>query len=328
MHAAAFVLIGLSALVILGIIWQALAEASDRRSYPAPGGFVDGLHVCCRGEGTPVVLEAGIAASSTGWIPVQKELAAFCRVCAYDRPGLGWSEWRAGQRSVDQLLADLRKVVHHAGTPAVLVGHSFGALLVQLYAAAYPEEVRALVLVDPALLLEWAEPTEHRMRMLARGVALSRRGSWLARIGFVRLALAILRRGSAKGARVFARAASGRAASVTDRIAGQVMKLPPEVWPIVQSHWCRPHSFQSMAEHLACLPSVAAAAAAARIVPDIERVVISGGHLGEHELAEHRRLSTRHVVADNSGHWVHLDRPDVIVDLVCALVHGYRANHT
>jgi pimeloyl-ACP methyl ester carboxylesterase len=214
----------------------------------------------------------------------------------------------------------MRTVVEHAGTPAVLVGHSFGGLLVRLYAAAHPEHVAGLVLVDPALTAEWSVPTQGRLAMLQRGVKLSRRGAWLARIGFVRLALAALSAGARPLAKLFARASSGGATPVTERLVGEVRKLPPELWPVVQSHWCRADCFESMADHLATLPAVAAAVARLGS-PGVRTIVISGAHLTTEQLTEHRSLG-EHVIAAGSGHWVHLDRPDLIAEAVHKLLHG------
>jgi pimeloyl-ACP methyl ester carboxylesterase len=300
--------------LMLGFAWQAVAARRDRRKFKPPGCIVDGLHVFCTGTGRPVVLEAGIAASSISWALVQQPLSRYARVCAYDRRGLGWSARAAAHRSVDEYLRDLRTAVRHAGTPAILVGHSFGGLLVRLYAYRYPADVAGLVLVDPALTAEWASPTAARLAMLRRGVVLSRRGGSLARTGFVRLALTLLKVGARPTARLFARASGSGASVVTERIVGQVRKLPPELWPAIQSHWCRPECFTAMAEHLESLPDVAAAAA--RLPrPPAPTVVISGAHLRSDEIAEHRALG-EHVVAEGSGHWVHLDRPDLIVDAV------------
>jgi pimeloyl-ACP methyl ester carboxylesterase len=73
-----------------------------------------------------------------------------------------------------------------------------------------------------------------------------------------------------------------------------------------------------MAEHLESLPAVAAAAAQLP-PPTVPTIVISGAHLTPEQVKEHSALG-RHVVAESSGHWVHLDRPDVIVDAVLELV--------
>lgn len=314
----------LVAVIVSGILWQRSCAAHDHQVCPMPGSFseTDGcrLHLRCSGQGAPaVVLEAGIAGSSVGWAYVQPQLAEFTRVCSYDRPGLAWSP-PSGKRSPDQFVRDLRTVVQPMGAPVILVGHSFGALIVRLYAARYPEEVAGLVLVDSALLGEWAEPTQDRLSMLRHGVALSRRGAVLARIGFVRFVLKLLTGGSRLLPRYLARVSSGgQGAPVMQRLAGEVMKLPPELWPVVQSHWCRPESFQSMAEHLEVLPAVAAAVARSPLPPTIRVIAISGAHLEPEAFEEHRALGEQ-VIAEGSAHWVHLDRPDLIVSAVRSLL--------
>jgi pimeloyl-ACP methyl ester carboxylesterase len=308
--------IAVAALVLLGFAWQYFAARADRRRYRAPGCFVEGLHIHCTGAGRPVVLEAGIAASSVSWALVQRPLSEHARVCAYDRRGLAWSACANAPRTIDSYLRDLGTVVRHAGTPAILVGHSFGGLLVRLYAAKFPHDVAGLVLVDPALTAEWAAPTAARMAMLRRGVALSKRGGWLARSGFVRLALTLLSKGARPLAKLFARVSGSGASPVTQKLVGEVRKLPPELWPVIQAHWCRPESFAGMSEHLASLPDVAAAVASLP-PPSVRTIVISPA-----EYPEHQGLGN-HVLAEGSGHWVHLDRPDLIVDAVRALLnHG------
>ncbi|MFF2074134.1 alpha/beta fold hydrolase [Kitasatospora sp. NPDC058162] len=104
------------------------------------------------GEGTPVVLIAGMGASSLTWAPLLPELARPVRVVAYDRAGLGASEPdRAPVLTLDAQVADLAALVRHLDAgPAVLVGHSWGGQLAQLLARERPELVAGLVLVDPA----------------------------------------------------------------------------------------------------------------------------------------------------------------------------------
>jgi pimeloyl-ACP methyl ester carboxylesterase len=51
------------------------------------------LHFKCSGEGGPtVILEAGLGGSAEGWVKVMPEVAKFTRVCAYDRPSEGKSD--------------------------------------------------------------------------------------------------------------------------------------------------------------------------------------------------------------------------------------------
>ncbi|HET9358978.1 MAG TPA: hypothetical protein VFO58_04470, partial [Vicinamibacterales bacterium] len=90
----------LGALVVIlaaGACYQAVFTARQRRLFAPPGTLIDvgghRLHAVCAGEGSPpVLLESGIAASSLSWAAVRPEIAAFTRVCAYDRAGLAWSD--------------------------------------------------------------------------------------------------------------------------------------------------------------------------------------------------------------------------------------------
>ncbi len=128
----------------------------------------------CRGSGGPtVVLEAGYRTPAAVWTDdlVQRErprtmvlpgVARFTRVCAYERPGVTTvvdGEVRPSRsdpvpmpRPAERVVADFHALLQAADVsgPYVLVGHSFGGLLVRLYAATYPDEVVGLVLVDAA----------------------------------------------------------------------------------------------------------------------------------------------------------------------------------
>jgi pimeloyl-ACP methyl ester carboxylesterase len=319
----------------------ALLEATDSvpaRDVRPPGDLVDvgghRLHLWTRGEGSPaVILEAGVAASSLSWARVQPGLAAFTRVCAYDRAGLAWSEAASSPRTFTRILDDFAAVAATLGTGpwaalgaggrVVLVGHSFGSLIVRGYAARHPEQVAGLVLVDPPI--EWLDRAPTQAGLLRRARQASFIGAFLARIGVVRAALALLTGGHPGAPRAFVKVFGRRAAGTLERLVGEVRKLPPELYPAVQAHWCQPKCFHAMADYLGVLQSEAATIAAAVPPAEIPVVVISGAHQPASEIAAHRRLADasphgRHLVADKSGHWILLDEPELIVDAVRTLI--------
>jgi pimeloyl-ACP methyl ester carboxylesterase len=97
-----------------------------------------------------VVLEAGAGDFSVDWSLVQPGIAAFTRVCSYDRAGWGWSDPGPRPRTMRQQVWELHTLLEKGGVkpPFVLVGHSYGAWLVRLYVSTYPAGVVGMVLVE------------------------------------------------------------------------------------------------------------------------------------------------------------------------------------
>jgi len=112
----------------------------------------------------PVVFESGAASNSVTWAAVFAALAPDHRVIAYDRAGYGASD--SGPLRVDGQLADLIALLEAmTPDPAILVGHSWGGLLAQLVAWSRPELIAGLLLLDPSHERFWselAEPTDLR----------------------------------------------------------------------------------------------------------------------------------------------------------------------
>jgi pimeloyl-ACP methyl ester carboxylesterase len=160
----------LLALAVAGAIYQAIATELAERAYPPPGEMVDvggyRLHINCVGQGSPnVILDTGSGGMSAQWVRVQQEVSGTTRVCAYDRAGMGWSEMGPEPRDAKQVTGELHTLLGKAGIeePYVLVGHSFGGLYMQTYAARYPDEVAGVALVDSS-----TDPDQFSQRPEAR----------------------------------------------------------------------------------------------------------------------------------------------------------------
>lgn len=97
-----------------------------------------------------VVFESGAAVSRSAWALIQPAVSPWARAIVYDRSGLGRSAPDNDSRTLARMAEDLGEVLDHFGPgPYVLVGHSAGGPIVRAAAAAKPDRIAGLVLVDP-----------------------------------------------------------------------------------------------------------------------------------------------------------------------------------
>ena len=109
------------------------------------------LDVVREGSGSPVVVfEAGLGDSLDTWSPILPTIAKSATVVAYSRAGFGRSDVSPGGRSARQEVKELHELLTrlHLPTPYVLVGRSYGSILVRLYTSLYPRDVAGLVIVE------------------------------------------------------------------------------------------------------------------------------------------------------------------------------------
>jgi pimeloyl-ACP methyl ester carboxylesterase len=260
------------------------------------------LHAEVAGTGTPtVVFEAGMGASRHMWGAVAPAVAERTRTVVYDRSGLGRSPADPAPRDLARLAADLGAVLDHVDGPVVLVGHSWGGPIVRVAAAAAPERIAGIVLVDPSDEGCAAMTTEGNERR-------SRSAAWMlplmARLGLLRLYARRLARSLPEPARSGMRAEDATVAATRTHVA----------------------------EVAASLADLRRLAAEPERLPDVPLTVVSGtvagrmegGHRPELVAAHRARVEAaprgRHVEASRSGHMVPFTEPDLVVDEVLRIL--------
>lgn len=102
------------------------------------------------GNGPVIVLESGLGDDHSTWSPVAKKLGRLGRVFRYDRAGYGSRPIENPRRDGLTLVAELRAQLAeaHLEPPYLLVGHSMGGMVVELFARHYPNEVMGVIFVD------------------------------------------------------------------------------------------------------------------------------------------------------------------------------------
>lgn len=101
-------------------------------------------------NGIPIVIVTGLGCSFDDWYEITEELSKENRVLMFHRPGLGMSEFRDESRTTNATVEELKELLQQLSIlePIILVGHSYGGLCAQHFAKVYPELIRGIVLVD------------------------------------------------------------------------------------------------------------------------------------------------------------------------------------
>jgi pimeloyl-ACP methyl ester carboxylesterase len=289
------------------------------------GGFR--LHLNCAGQGRPtVVLDAALGGSSVSWALVQPDIASLTRVCSYDRAGFGWSDGVPGPRTVGRIVDELRTLLDRAGEtpPFVLVGHSFGGLVMRVFATRYRADTLGVVLVDPAHPEDWVTPAPKEQTKINRGIRLCRQGAVAARLGIARGVAALVGLGAFAPARAVAWAvAGGRLSREDEGILAPIWLLPREARRPLRHFWTQPKFFDALGSQIEsiCTSAGETLEAGKNGYGDLPLITISATDPGDYRLRQQEalaRLSTRgrHIIAPRSGHWIPLEQPEVVVSAI------------
>ena len=275
----------------------------------APGRLIDvgghRLHILCKGAaaGPTVIFEAGLSqyTANTTYSLAQDAIAAFARVCTYDRAGLGWSDPAPQGWTQAGMAADLHALLAAAGEPGpyVIVAHSIGGLLARTYTRTYPGNVAGLILVD-------ATSDEDFDELAAAAAAVIPQLD--SAIGSSRPGLPVV----------------GMPAGTSPEV---VMAYTPEILRGVKTEF----------EALDRLPAEMKKPGGFGNLGDLPLIVVRRGKTeqppSEADLRHQRiqenltKLSTNSelIVAQNSGHTIPLDEPGVVADAVRRMLDALRS---
>jgi pimeloyl-ACP methyl ester carboxylesterase len=293
-----------------GFFYENISEARDRRFNPMPGQLVDvggyKMHIDCIGQGSPtVILDSGLGDSYISWHKVQPQIAQFVRVCSYDRAGLGYSDSGPHPRTSKDIAGELRTLLHNAGVapPYILVGHSMGGYDVRLYASLYRGEVAGMVLVD-------SSHPEQRKRLPPALNDLD--ASWLREQELLEFTLpfGIPRLLGFCDTDVKARAAECNFHSAREAVAEM------KTFPVSVAQTAATGSLGNM-------PLAVISHDPDKPQPDLPEDLVKPINSAWQQMQEelsHLSTAGTHVIARNSGHYIQIDRPEVVIEAVRTVV--------
>jgi pimeloyl-ACP methyl ester carboxylesterase len=287
---------------------------------PPPGQLIDignyNLHLYIKGEANPTVILEHSLGGIEGYFLID-ELAKIGRVCIYDRAGFGWSDISPHSRTSENIVMELDALLQNTGIepPYILVGNSFGSYNVRLYAHRFPQKVVGMVLTDglhESGMLKMSFGLQALKYFFASGFVMSVFGSILGII------------------RIF------KILGIFELLKPELRKFPKDVRQYAIRSFCRPQHWLTMALEILNLNTSSRQVSVANNLGNLPIVNIqansffkpsfwtnfiplkSANQLRGTMHEELMQLSTNctQIQAHNSGHFVWIDEPEIIVTAV------------
>ncbi len=304
-----------AAVLAVTTVYQIVASVKENRQ-PMPGQVWQQRHFYTQGQGNPTIVLDHSLGGVEGYALVET-LSELSQVFVYDRAGYGWSAQRSQPRTSLPIAQELDALLQAANIPPpyLLVGDSFGSFNTRLYAHLFPEKVVGLVLTDGL----------HESGMLHLPIALKLLKLFFLS-GFVMSTL-----GSATGiVRIIERL------GLFEVLKPELRYVPQPYRQWMKRSFCRPKHWITMARELGGISQSAKEASIAQQLGALPIVSIKARSFFKPSLwtrfiplrqanrvrdTMHQSLSqlsdnVQVMAAPDSGHFVWIDQPEVIVEAV------------
>lgn len=318
LSALALVTILLVALTVSGATYEHAMRQGAMATHPVRGKLVKidrdrRLQLDCRGTGSPtVVFESGLDhLGSLSWSAVHDSVARITRSCAYSRAGIMWSDRSAAHFTSPGAATDLHDALAVAGeaAPLVLVGHSIGGAYALDYTAKFPEQVAALVLVDPSHAEQFDAFRAATGKSLEPPTTAARVGAALSWTGLLRF---LPEDASTSWPSEIGRAAAAYLPLSLQAVADEAAAIPATL-----------HGVREV-RHLGPRPLIVLSATDPQPTAALESMGLTRAE-GDRELQQLHRLheqlartscNGRHVLVAHSSHYIQFDRPDAVINAI------------
>ncbi|MGM0845210.1 MAG: alpha/beta fold hydrolase [Bacillota bacterium] len=293
--------IGLAAIGLPLTAWNFLMNKT--REVPPTGKMVktknSDIHVMDSGSGpVTVILEAGLSSVCIDWCFVQPEIAKIARVISYDRGNYGWSRTKRQSRTAGDAVEELKELLNvlDAKPPYILVGHSYGGMIMRLLASTCPRDINGLLLVDGAHENQYIENVSNKSRV--------KKFNRLAQFGYLTSLVGVPRLMKQKVGRKY---------------------LGPEHERALNYIGYTPKAFQSLYFEFRDTGKSALQILKAKPLPsDLPVTVISAKNPSQ-EWSQNQKLlgqlthNTKQINAD-TGHSVHVENPAIVINEIVEMI--------
>ena len=109
--------------------------------------------------------------SLEAWGALPDTVAMFAHVFLYDRADIGKSDSSRQMRTIPNMVTELKNILLHENIkpPYILVGHSLGGYITRYFSSQFPDEVKGLLLLDPAPEAYWQSMSKNDLNKYIEG---------------------------------------------------------------------------------------------------------------------------------------------------------------